>query len=186
MKPIDGYNRHQIHHPPIFMPILCSRSSIKDVRLPKWQRKSSQTDPNSSPKVGCMGQVKRSNRVIGFPIPYLLSSSSSSIASNVKYEKLKRIFSGKSVPNGERKVQSARETIHNVKIGRNCAPAAAPPVNVCEMDPPLPVVILKKEEIGSEEDVSLWKRRSGGIALKSLVVQQQVNPNSLSFQPRTV
>ncbi|XLR40270.1 hypothetical protein S83_024930 [Arachis hypogaea] len=94
-----------------FLPMLCSRPSIKDVSLPRWKNNppssssssSSSSNEPLSPRIGCMGQVKRNNKIAGFPTSSSIShrlitttttSSSSSSPSPVfiKYTKLKSIF----------------------------------------------------------------------------------------------
>ncbi|XP_047306513.1 uncharacterized protein LOC124909929 [Impatiens glandulifera] len=179
------------------MPILCSGSSVKNVHIPhsKWQHQRQSTVDPSSPatKFGCMSQLNRTlNKIYAFPTPHrrLISSATaatvaatSNVATNIKYHKLKRIFTGHKQSstnvetNGERVVQSCREVRSNCRRGNrnknknSCRPPPAP-VNVAQMDPPLPVVVKKvrtTREDGREE-VNLWKRRSNGLELKSLEI----------------
>ncbi|KAK9758210.1 hypothetical protein RND81_01G215600 [Saponaria officinalis] len=73
-----------------FLPMLCSSTSTKQLKLTHRRCSSSSsssttvTDDPSSPKVGCMGQVKRNNKVVNFPniISFTSSSSSSSNSSS--------------------------------------------------------------------------------------------------------
>nr|KYP47518.1 hypothetical protein KK1_030854 [Cajanus cajan] len=116
------YFYHQnlhIHHRTTFLPMLCSRPSIKDVSLPQWR------DPPGS----------FSNDPLS-----------------------PRIVNSANVPRN-----------HKHKCSRN---ENVVPISIENMDPPLPVIkrVQKPEE---EKQVdSLWKRRSGGAALKSLQLQQ--------------
>ncbi|XP_010672091.2 uncharacterized protein LOC104888711 [Beta vulgaris subsp. vulgaris] len=108
-----------------FLPMLCSSSTKEVIKLSLSHRRSSSTcsttsstvseDP-LSPKVGCMGQVKRNNKVVGFPSKSFVGAftstttnnntiktdqictfSSSSSNSIVKHHKLKRFFSTKNL-----------------------------------------------------------------------------------------
>ncbi|PIN19017.1 hypothetical protein CDL12_08302 [Handroanthus impetiginosus] len=61
------------HHPKIqeqktniFLPMFC-RLSIKDINLNNHYKNPTSRDEPSSPTVSCIGQVKRNNRVSGFP-----------------------------------------------------------------------------------------------------------------------
>lgn len=59
-------------------------------------------------------------------------------------------------------------------------------ISIDDMDPPLPVIkrVQKKVDEGSQVD-SLWKRRLGGPALKSLQLQQIHHPR-ICLQPTSV
>lgn len=111
MRNENHHHHHQFYHrnKNTFLPILCSRPSIKDVTLPRCNRglpSSSSNDP-LSPRIGCMGQVKRNNKIAGFPTSsshYRLSfnsttsrNSSNTVSPVVKYSKLKSLFSGKNL-----------------------------------------------------------------------------------------
>ncbi|XP_057798412.1 uncharacterized protein LOC131014446 [Salvia miltiorrhiza] len=99
-----------LHHKTIFIPLFC-RLSLKDIK-----RHSAPSDEPSSPKVSCMGQVKkRSNRVAPTP--------------NHTYSKLKKLFSSKALLPAKTN-----------DFKKDCD---AEVVDVAELDPPLPV--LKKE-----------------------------------------
>lgn len=52
-------------------------------------------------------------------------------------------------------------------------------VSLLELDPPLPVVKQQQQQGNNGENMSLWKRRSGGAPLKSL--QLQVTQQSCSL-----
>ncbi|KAE8669439.1 Histone acetyltransferase of the MYST family 1 isoform 1 [Hibiscus syriacus] len=149
----------------IFLPMLCSKTSIhKDVvvRLPRWEHKSS--DDPLSPKISCMGQVKRNNRIVGFPALDLATKTSSgntNTSSNIKYLNLKKLFSGN---NGRRKQNGGKE---------NCGSSS---ISVENMDPPLPVVKRVPKRGDEGDGNTLWQRRSRGVSLESLQLQQiQVN-----------
>ncbi|XP_055834632.1 uncharacterized protein LOC129903155 [Solanum dulcamara] len=194
----NGYNQHhqqQLYHHILhgssgfFLPMLC-KLSIKDVKLQNSKNPSSSANLSAdnhneptSPKVSCMGQVKRNNRVIGFPTPYRPTSTTAitgPVNSKVKYLKLKKLFSGKNFTPGTNTGGIRKSTKVNDTSKINVVE-----VNVSELDPPLPVV--KKVNPAQAADGGLWKRRSGGTALKSLQIQQIHLPidNSL-LQPTTV
>ncbi|KAJ8423674.1 hypothetical protein Cgig2_023519 [Carnegiea gigantea] len=147
-----------------FLPMLCSSSSTKEVKVSHRRCSSSSSssasasvsvseDP-SSPRVGCMGQVKRNNKVIGFPsmISFTTSISASKGNNNSNALKTDHHISGSNIVNDDQK---------------GCL------VNLDVLDPPLPVVkLVQKQEEGSNgERMNLWKRRSGGAPLKSLQLQ---------------
>ncbi|XP_054794158.1 uncharacterized protein LOC129299719 [Prosopis cineraria] len=175
-----------------FLPMLCSRPSIKDVSLPRWRDPpASVSDDPSSPRIGCMGQVKRNNKIVGFPTSHRLTNTSMSPAAIGKYSKLKRLFSGKSSSATPATVTAASTTcgrrvqVSNADRFRNENEASAA-LSIENMDPPLPVI--KRVQRSSEEESqadSLWKRRSGGVALKSLQLQQIHHPR-LHIQPTSV
>ncbi|KFK21890.1 hypothetical protein AALP_AAs60089U000500 [Arabis alpina] len=159
--------------------MLCSRPSIKNVTLPS---KSHQEDQSSSlqqkadplsPKISCIGQVKRSNKIAGFPT----TSTSTSIipATHHRYFKLKRLFSGKnlsfsapatttSTNNRSIRGRTRKEEFDNKRIAV---------IDVAALDPPLPVVKKKHDGAAGDKAVeNLWKRRSGGggCQLRSLQI----------------
>ncbi|KAL0326264.1 UNVERIFIED_CONTAM: hypothetical protein Sradi_5195700 [Sesamum radiatum] len=87
-------HQQQFHQKSKFLPIFC-RLSIKDVKLNNHYKDPTTVDEPSSPTVSCVGQVKRNNRVIGFPA----TSTTTSAAANHhhKHTKLKNLFSGKTL-----------------------------------------------------------------------------------------
>ncbi|XVF39429.1 hypothetical protein PTKIN_Ptkin01aG0033900 [Pterospermum kingtungense] len=210
----NGYNQHLHHqnlqhlnHKGTFLPILCSRPSIKDVTLPKWQdRSASFSDDPLSPKISCMGQVKRNNRIVGFPATShkltitntttTITKSSCHSNGSVKYFKLKRLFSGKnlittspattttsSTTSCRRKevVLNGTSRPKNGDAGKENSAA----INIENMDPPLPVIkrAAKQGDQGDHGD-TLWQRRSRGVTLQSLQLQQiQLNRHQ---EPTTV
>ncbi|KAL4280951.1 hypothetical protein GQ457_03G032860 [Hibiscus cannabinus] len=176
------YNRGQNLHfgqqskGSIFLPMLCSKTSIdKDVvvRLPRWEHKSS--DDPLSPKISCMGQVKRNNRIVGFPALDLaakINSCNTNKSNNIKYFKLKKLFSG----NYSRRKQG----LENGGNG-NCGSRS---ISVENMDPPLPVIKRVPKQGDKGDGGTLWQRRSRGVSLESLQLQQiQVNRQQ---EPTTV
>ncbi|CAH8254556.1 unnamed protein product [Arabidopsis lyrata] len=156
---------------PTFLPMLCSRPSIKNVTLPakSHQEDSYQQADPLSPKISCIGQVKRSNKIVGFPTT---TSISITPASHHRYFKLKRLFSGKnlsfSAPTTTT-TRTSRGRIRKEDFGNKKIAV----IDVAELDPPLPVV--KKTHDGGAGDKAaenLWKRRSGGSCqLRSLQIQ---------------
>ncbi|KAG2709169.1 hypothetical protein I3760_05G226100 [Carya illinoinensis] len=208
----NEYNRfhHQglhLYSRTTFLPILCSRTSMKDVAiLPKWEDRSVSSDDPLSPKIGCMGQVKRNNRVVGFPTSQKLtlttkhnanSSSSSNSNDSVKYSKLMKLFSCKSLaatttattvtaPATTVRCRSRRRVNMSGAIGRksNHSSENRVSISIVDLDPPLPVIKRVQKPQGEEVD-NLWKRRSGGVALKTLQLQQIHHPKH-HLQPTTV
>lgn len=210
------HHHHHLHHrnnlqlqlKSSFLPMLCSKPSIKDVKLPKWNdedRSASFSDDPMSPKVGCMGQVKRSNRVVGFPTPNkLIAIAAKANVNNSlnKYAKLKRLFSSKSLLISVAAVGSCRGRRQKESYGcagskKKCEKienSVSSSVSILDMDPPLPVIkkVSKpategggRDDSGGGGDSSLWKRRSGGVALKGLELQQIHHPRH-HMQPVTV
>ncbi|KAH1213928.1 hypothetical protein GmHk_14G041778 [Glycine max] len=166
--------------------MLCSRPSIKDVSLPQWREQlgSFSNDP-LSPRIGCMGQVKRHNKIVGL-LTTKSNTTSISISPSVKYSKLKKLFSGKNLgtsiinataPTATSCGSRPRGTVNSVNVPRNHRHRSSKnenvvPISVENMDPPLPVIKrVQKPEEDRQLD-NLWKRRSGGAALKSLQLQQ--------------
>lgn len=169
------YNHNQIYlhrscnttciTPITFLPLLCRLSTQDAVKISEPKN-----DP-SSPKVGCMGQIKRHNN----------NKINNTTTGKLKYTQLKKMFSGRNllvttttsstntntntgayckVGNNNKKIDTSvhrRPKFHNHGHG-SCAVVV--PLNLAELDPPLPVPCgLGK---GGEKE-SLWKRR-GGVA----------------------
>ncbi|XP_009601251.1 uncharacterized protein LOC107815139 [Nicotiana tabacum] len=161
-----------------FFPILC-KLSIKDVKLPNPSSSSSGDNLNepSSPKVSCMGQVKRNNKVIGFP-------TTTTALSAPLNPKLKKLFSRKNFTAGNNRQLKTSVTVTvggSRKSTINDKGKIIEVINLSELDPPLPVV---KKVKPPPEDGGLWKRRSGGVALTSLQINLPTHNNLL--QPTTV
>ncbi|KAI3763071.1 hypothetical protein L1987_53521 [Smallanthus sonchifolius] len=175
-------------HKTFFMPMLC-RPSLNDVvKPPKFNNSiSSSTDP-SSPKLTCIGQIKKKSTTTSNQ--FLVAKSS---AHSNRYTKLQRLFSGKNL------ISPAIDTgsINNAfvaKRSKSCNGRARVPISKkkCyissddqdvmrvvvdeELDPPLPVVKCNRRD--QKSDVNLWKRR--GIEMKTLQIQPiQLNMNSV-------
>ncbi|KAH7861563.1 hypothetical protein Vadar_027773 [Vaccinium darrowii] len=182
---------HQsVHQTTTFLPMLCSSTTpIKDVhrRRPNSSSFSSSSSGShpSSPKVTCMGQVNRSNRVTGYPPP-----TKTTTASPIKYHKLIRLFSGKNITTattttGRSGVKTVGRSRSERKVGCRDRENIYATVNVAELDPPLPVVKRLQQPAAAAADGNLWKRRSGGSELKTLQLQQIYLPNKLCVQPIT-
>ncbi|KAG8389730.1 hypothetical protein BUALT_Bualt01G0009100 [Buddleja alternifolia] len=214
----NGYDHHSLHHhhhyfhrKTIFLPIFC-RLSIKDIKLYKSQPSAAAADEPSSPKVSCMGQVKRNNRVIGFPSTAATTTASAAAAAthHHKYSKLKKLFSSKSllpptttslpttahgsaaVRSGSKSCRSSKEMcVNNLRRlkskndGDKWGQDCVKLVNVKELDPPLPVVKRVAPQGVGRDEVNIWKRRINGVALKGLQIEQIHLPNCNS-QPPTV
>lgn len=217
----NGYNQH-LHHQNLhqlnhkqatFLPMLCSKPSIKDVTLPKWKHRSaadspSESDDPLSPKISCMGQVKRNNNriLIGFPASHKLTFTTTTTTTKnscnnnngtIKYFKLKKLFSGKNLTSSSPAAVAAaatscrrREVLINStsrapKNGDGKENSASNSINIENMDPPLPVIkrtVPQNDEKGDGD--TLWGRRFRGVALKSLQLQQiQLNRHQ---EPTTV
>ncbi|XP_042983144.1 uncharacterized protein LOC122312568 [Carya illinoinensis] len=176
--------------------------TVKDVALPKWKDHSvSVSDDTLSPKIGCLGQVRRNNRVSGFPTSHKLTlttnhnakSNNNNVDLSVKYSKLKKLFSNKNLD-----MMAATTTVTNVATTASCGRRRqvtmnsarglktnrggekCVPISIEDLDPPLPVI--KKEQ--KPEVENLWKRRSGGVALKTLQLQKIHHPKHY-LQPTT-
>lgn len=109
----------QIRSSAPFLPMLCSSAAAKEVNVPSSRRRSSaSSEEPSSPRVGCMGQVKRTNKVVAFPSTLLFKQSDIQNGSNfhnnssstVKYHKLKRFFSAKSLTSSPTITTAAQAT----------------------------------------------------------------------------
>ena len=146
------------------------------------------TDP-LSPKIGCMGQVKRNNKIVGFPATNKLAITTRN-NNNVKHSRLKRIFSGKNLNGTTTSIARSTTGLRRSEVVVNGASGPkiddskenSVSVSIENMDPPLPVV---KRPTKDGETNSLWKRRSGGLALKNLQLQEiQLNRSCLA--PTTV
>ncbi|KAM1119725.1 uncharacterized protein LOC126631198 [Malus sylvestris] len=180
------------HQRSIFLPMLCSRPSIKDVRLPK---SASVKEDALSPRISCMGQVKRSNKVTGFPTPLathrlLTISSNPNSKDNIsspnnhhhnplKYSKLKKRFSGKNLnnPNAAAAATTTTTTRNTttrcrsqvIVNGKNGGSGTriknnGANINLLDLDPPLPVIkrVPKKPAEEQEEEVKSLWKRRSG------------------------
>ncbi|KAK1385554.1 cell wall integrity and stress response component 1 [Heracleum sosnowskyi] len=152
-----------------FLPLLC-RISTKDVAEIPHKK----TDP-SSPKVSCMGQIKRHNNTNKI-------NTNTITTRKLGYTQLKKIFSSRNIlittstttrnssnyckGNKNNRIEGG-EQYHRRTKSENCGVVV--PLNLAELDPPLPVV---KSPRCSREGGSLWKRRGGGSPLGGLQIQR--------------
>ncbi|KAI3807093.1 hypothetical protein L1987_23015 [Smallanthus sonchifolius] len=164
-------------HKTFFMPMLC-RPSLNDVVKPPKFNNSSSTDP-SSPKLTCIGQIKKKSTTT--TNQFLVAKSS---AHSNRYTKLQRLFSGKNLISPAIDTGSINKAFV-AKRSKSCNGRARVPISKkkCyissddqELDPPLPVVKCNRRN--QKSDVNLWKRR--GIEMKTLQIQPiQLNMNSV-------
>lgn len=202
----DLHDHHdQIHQKTIFLPMLC-KISIKDIKLNHSKNQSSSSDP-SSPKVSCIGQVKRNNRIISFPAIYRFTAAATSAAAvnnhhNNKYTKLKKLFSSKAlmpattntatIATTRRSCRSSREMcVVDSRKSKIKDQESVKEVNIDELDPPLPVVKRVQPPaaapgFGGRDEVNIWKRRFGGETIKGLQIEQIQLPNNNVLPPTTV
>ncbi|KAK9134726.1 hypothetical protein Syun_014056 [Stephania yunnanensis] len=175
--------------------MLCLRSPTLDhhqIKLSnKWEdttdaslrcRQTEYRDEPTSPRVGCMGQMKRkssntNNKIIN-----------NKAGTNHKYLRLKSMLSGKNsiVGNSDyyhsnRFNKDGNNISHHSFRRKSCVGDVGSRVSnykkidrddsdamsVADLDPPLPVN-EKQRRSSSDEGVSLWRRRCGGGDLKSL------------------
>lgn len=118
------------------------------------------TDP-SSPKIGCMGQIKRKSKSSSSTSSSPSSSASSSDSRRRnKLFGLKRAFMGRSVES---------QASSRVRDDRGGVPVPVA-VSVADLDPPLPVV--RRRPVSDGNSVSLWERRCCGEALRGIQLEQ--------------
>ncbi|KAK6132393.1 hypothetical protein DH2020_033832 [Rehmannia glutinosa] len=180
------------------------RLSIKDVKLNHDYRnpKPPAGEP-SSPKVSCIGQVKRNNRVTGYPSAAAAAVCGGGAVNHHKHvTKRKKLFPTTAVINpstaaasgggggrrsGSRSCRTRREMrVSNSRRSSDCGRNNRDffkVVDIGEMDPPLPVVkrVAPPPGVGRDE-VNIWKRRFNGVGLKSLQIEKIHLPNT-KFQP---
>ncbi|XP_010277709.1 PREDICTED: uncharacterized protein LOC104612091 [Nelumbo nucifera] len=160
------------------MPILCLRPwATTSEKLQKCEDSGTISSCDEyfykepvSPRVGCMGQIKRSNKVVGFPGHSRSNNNNNN--GKKKYLKLQKMFSSKDLisTTGSRRqmiVGSSRDKFVDEEDYRS--------IKMVDLDPPLPVIKRVPNAGGedSNEVVSLWKRRCGGEALKGLEIQKR-------------
>ncbi|KZV33055.1 hypothetical protein F511_03321 [Dorcoceras hygrometricum] len=162
------------------------RLSIKDIRANNHHQDQTSVQDPASPKVSCIGQVKRNNRVIGHPANAYSAVSTNHHHHHHKFTKQQRVLSSKTIlrtmtNDGARSaVRSCRmneetwERSHSrMKLktdGRveDCLKV----IDIGYLDPPLPVVQREAPPLGVRDDeVNIWKRRCNGVALKHLQIQ---------------
>lgn len=196
---IGGYNDESIHHDQKgihFLPVFC-RLSIKDVKLNTVPISGAAADP-SSPRVSCMGQVKRNNRVTAAPTSITAAAHHHHHHKHAKPRKI-QYFSTKTLlpnpataappaarKNGSRSCRSNRDSRRSASsrtiYDQDCHKAA---VDISKMDPPLPVVKRAAAPPGnSRDEVNLWRRRFDG-AKKSMQIEPINLPNKRFPPPPT-
>ncbi|XP_057785144.1 uncharacterized protein LOC131002689 [Salvia miltiorrhiza] len=198
---IGNYNDESIHdQKSIFLPMFC-RLSIKDVKLNTVpiSAAAAAAEP-SSPRVSCMGQVKRNSRVTGYPSATAAAAAIISTAHHHKHHSKPRkthYFSTKTLlpataaasagrKSGSRSCRSNREicardsrrsVAKTCNYDQDCSVKAAA-LDISKMDPPLPVV---KREAPPRDEVNLWKRRFDGV--KSMHNIEPIHLPAKKFQP---
>ncbi|XVF36829.1 hypothetical protein REPUB_Repub19eG0092100 [Reevesia pubescens] len=175
--------------------MLSSKPSIKDVTLPKWKdRSASFSDDPLSPKISCMGQVTRNNRIVGFPASHkpTLTTAKNSCNNSIKYFKLKKLFSGKNLTGSPATTTNTTTSCRRKEVLLNGTSRPkngdgkenSASINIETMDPPLPVIKRVPKLSDKEDGDTLWQRRSRGVSLKSLQLQHiQLNKHQ---EPTTV
>ncbi|XP_073051709.1 uncharacterized protein [Primulina eburnea] len=160
------------------------RLSIKDIKVNNHRKDQTSVEEPASPKVSCIGQVKRNSRVLGHPA---LS------ANHHKSTNPRKLFSSKTIlptttnigaKSGIRSCRTNAETaIIKLKTngrGEGCVKV----VDIGDLDPPLPVVHRAAPPLGvGQDEINIWKRRCNGVALKHLQVQQ-IHLLNYNFPPR--
>lgn len=176
-----------------FLPMLCSRHSTKQVRLPKWDQHHSSTfseeeeeDPNLSPIISCIGQIKRHNKVIASPTSQKLTFTTNTTTKNytsnniVKYSKITKFFYTKNL-NATTNTLPINSGFRSRRVPATCtsspengcnSKSCSVVVNIEEMDPPLPVIKRLQKPTQECKIESLWKRRHGADGLKGSQIQQ--------------
>ncbi|KAL3638767.1 hypothetical protein CASFOL_016674 [Castilleja foliolosa] len=195
-------HNHNIHNKKtISLPMFC-RLSIKDVNQSCHRPNPTPAAAGepSSPKVSCMGQVNRNNRITGYP----------TAAANQYHKKMIRkknmILSRKALlPNttainpvntagaaGGRKTRISREMTREIQsrksrvTNQDCFKVVN--INIAEMDPPLPVVKRVAPPGGGREEVNIWERRFNGVrgGLRSLEIEKIGLPDGKFPPPPTL
>ncbi|KAL8110944.1 hypothetical protein AgCh_026636 [Apium graveolens] len=176
-----------------FLPLLC-RTSTRDVAETSSCHKKNEP---SSPKVSCMGQIKRHNNNNKNKI-----NPTTHATGKIRYTQLKKMFSGRNLlittnSNTTTCARTCQPKSHIEEIKKNYCTrpkkeashdhhrrtksdhcGLVVPLNLAELDPPLPVVKLTCHR--RDEGGSLWKRRAGGSPLGGLQIQQIQLPNNNS------
>ncbi|XP_075515929.1 uncharacterized protein LOC142550747 [Primulina tabacum] len=116
------------------------RLSIKDIKVNNHRKDHTSVEEPASPKVSCIGQVKRNSRVLGHPAPS---------ANYHKSTKPRKLFSSKTIlptttnngaKSGIRGCRTNAETTI-IKLETNgCGEGCVKVVDIGDLDPPLPVV----------------------------------------------
>ncbi|XP_051139677.1 uncharacterized protein LOC127257342 [Andrographis paniculata] len=173
-----------------FLPMFC-RLSLNDIKPPAphpYKTPIAGAGDPGSPRVSCIGQVKRNSRVVGFPA--------------AGHHKHRKPFSAKTLlPNtalsGSRTCRpsvpprSVRTILKDNNNNNNnnvvsCG-GGFKVVDVGEMDPPLPVV---KRAAAAAAEVSLWERRGksqiNGVEIQRLRIEEiKIGGNNGGFRFQT-
>lgn len=178
------HHHHQnLHRRSTYLPMLCAPPSIKDVSLSNWRNRSADlsTDP-ISPRVGCTGQVKRNNRVSGFPTTAAATATAAgkSKSDNIKFVKLKKFLSSKNLLSSTTPASRSGRRLRKIEDRSSDNYEA---INLAELDPPLPVMKRPVQQPGG--GMNLWKRRSDGNGLKTLQ-RIQIPKHHHLLQPTSV
>lgn len=191
---IGGYNDDHDQKGINFLPVFC-RLSIKDVKLNTVpiSGAAAAADP-SSPRVSCMGQVKRNNRVTAAPTSISAAAHHHHHHKHAKPRKIQYFSTKTLLPNpaatakaaarksGSRSCRSNRDSRRSVSsrtiYDQDCHKVE---VDISKMDPPLPVVKREAPPGNSRDEVNLWRRRFDG-AKKSMQIEPINLPNK-RFQP---
>lgn len=152
--------RSSSNHPPpgLRSSAFCFRYSTREAtrksEASPWRRGLSfsfrevELEEPKSPKVGCMGQIKKVDKM-------------GASGGSHKFFKLNKLFSGKGFGLDTSKTAGQRRMLKN---GSEKVTGTVLPIDrLLELDPPLPV--KKVREVGNGA-VSLWKRR--GVQLEGL------------------
>ncbi|KAJ4966890.1 hypothetical protein NE237_018739 [Protea cynaroides] len=151
--------------------------------LPKWDNSvvpfsdlDKYGDDPSSPRVGCMGQIKRDKKVVGFSIHRRCNNNNSN-SDKKKYFKLYKVFYSKNLNISISKYLKKRLMIKGDSGNKSFDERDYVSIRVVDWDPPLPVVrpAIRLSTDGNDA-ISLWKRRCGDEDLKALQLQQR-NPS---------
>lgn len=141
----------------IFLPTLC-RLSVKDTIAPHPRSICPKKNDPSSPKVSCMGQVKRQHH---HHHHHHLTPSSTTVKPHHNSFSRNNKCVQTMIDHRRRKqlptkfTNSSSNGHENSKCG-----AIVPVLNLAELDPPLPVIKRLPPQPSDRKPVSLWKRRS--------------------------
>ncbi|XP_042514465.1 uncharacterized protein LOC122089082 [Macadamia integrifolia] len=174
--------------------MLCLRPETKDDYRRKWDNSvvpfsdlDRYGDEPSSPRVGCMGQIKHDNRVVGFPIHQRCNNHNSN-GDKKKCLRLNKVFSCKNLSSSSisNYSNSKRQMMKGDSRKKFYDERDYVSNSVINLDPPLPVVIRVSPRVSTDgsDAISLWKRRCGGEDLKALQLQHRnpscvLGPNTL-------
>ncbi|KAJ6735759.1 MYOTUBULARIN-LIKE PROTEIN [Salix viminalis] len=134
------------------------------------------------------GRSRETTRLLAYPASNKLAITTRN-SNNVKHSRLKRIFSGKNLNGSTTSIARSTTGLRRSEVVVNGASGPkiddskenSVSVSIENMDPPLPVIKKVQQPADGGEASSLWKRRSGGLALKNLQLREiQLNRNNLA------